>query len=156
MRKTFYVLALASIVLTFTAMASAQSSRKSVSVAEVTGTFNFYFTGKFKGSTNEIKIQALGKGRLKVAFDLVYPFIDAAGEMSANLGQLTTEAVIKGDTAIIENDEFGECRIKIKFVRPGQIKVTQETVNCGFGNKVTADGAYRKTSSRKPKFEDNP
>ena len=40
----------------------AQKNRKSVSGAEVTGTFRMNFSGKFKGSYNEIKIQALGRG----------------------------------------------------------------------------------------------
>lgn len=156
MRKTIYTLVLIAFVLAFSSMAAAQASRKSVSGAEVTGTFHSYFKGRFKGSANVIMIQALGKGRLKVAFDLVYPYLDNQGEMTANLGRLTAEATIKGDTAIVETSEFGECRIKIKFVRPGQIKVTQEAVDCGFGNRVTADGTYKKTSARKPKFEDNP
>jgi len=135
----------------------ADAQRKSVSGAEVTGTFNKYFTGKFKGSSNEIKIQALGKGKVKIAFDLVYPFIDGAGEMSANLGQVTVEANISGDTAIYSSDEFGPCKITIKFLRPGTIKVTQESDGggCGFGHNVTADGTYRKRSSKKPNFDDN-
>ena len=133
----------------------AQKNRKSVSGAEVTGTFRMNFSGKFKGSYNEIKIQALGRGRLKVSFELIYPYIDGYGEMTANMGEASGFAEIKGDVAEYNSSEFGDCRIKIKFVRPGVIDVEHETAagGCGFGMNVSAGGRYRKTSSAKPKFE---
>jgi hypothetical protein len=136
------------------AAVAGQASRKSVSGAEVTGTFHHAFTGKFKGSANEIKILALGKGKLKVSFDLLYPFIDGNGEKSANMGQLEGNAAIVGDTATLTSTEFGPCTITIKFVRPGTIKVTQEGDDsaCGFGHNVSADGTYKKVSGAKPKF----
>lgn len=40
--------------------AGAQAARSSVAASEVNGTFRSYFTGKYKGSFNEIKILALG------------------------------------------------------------------------------------------------
>jgi hypothetical protein len=64
-------------------------------------------------------------------------------------------AKISGDTAIYENNEFGPCKITIKFVKAGTIKVTQEgsDADCGFGHNVTAEGTYKKISSKKPKFD---
>jgi hypothetical protein len=35
----------------------------------------------------------------------------------------------------------------------GKLIVTQ-VGTCGFGNRVVADGTYKKTSSKKPKFEE--
>jgi hypothetical protein len=112
------------------------------------------FTGKFRGSSNEIKILALGGGRLRIAMELLYPYI-VNGELSANLGELDGEATIKGDTAVYSSTEFGECTITIKFAKPSTIKVSQEgtDADCGFGHNVMADGTYRKVSSKKPKFE---
>lgn len=134
----------------------AQTSRKSVSGAEVTGTFKMSFIGaKYKGLTNDLYIQALGKGKLKIMFDLIYPYTLNNGEVSVNMGSLSGEASIVGDTAIYESDEFGPCKITIKFVRSGQVKVTQDgqSFDCGFGHNVMAAGTYKKTSSAKPKFE---
>jgi hypothetical protein len=133
----------------------AQSSRKSVSGAEVTGTFDHAFTGKFKGSASEIRILALGKGKLKMAFDLIYPFVDGVGELEANSGQVDGVATIEADTAMFVSGDNGECRIKIKFVKPGFIKVDQlgDSSGCGFGLNVSADGTYKKVSSAKPKFD---
>jgi hypothetical protein len=148
--KTVFIV----LVLVLCSSAAASAQRKSVGGAEVTGTFNKYFAGKFKGSSSEIKIRALGKGKIRIAFDLVYPFVDGSGEMSANLGQLQGEADINGDTAVYSGDEFGPCKITIKFLRPGTIRVTQEDGNCGFGHNVTADGTYKKTNGKKPSFED--
>lgn len=148
------------VAITFTCLLAtgADAQRKSVSGAEVTGTFNKYFTGKFKGSSSEIKIRALGRGKLRIAFDLIYPYIDGTGELSANIGQIRGEAGIAGDTATFSIDEYGPCTITIKFERPGSIKVTQEgdSSGFGFGHNVTADGTYKKTSSARPRFDENP
>jgi hypothetical protein len=132
-----------------------QAPRKSVSGAEVTGTFRYQFTGKFKGNYNEIKILALGKGKLRVSFDLTYPFVDGTGQMEANVGQIDGDAGIQADIAMFTGGDSGECRIRLKFVRPGVIKVEQQgdSTGCGFGFNVSADGIYKKTSNTKPKFE---
>lgn len=136
------------------AVFSVSAQRKSVSASEVNGTFNMPFKGKFKGSSNEIKILALGGGKLKVQFNLIYPYIDGSGEMTANMGEAEGEAVIVGDTAVYSEEEFGKCRITIKFVKAGVISVSEESEGggCGFGHNVTSTGTYRKTSSAKPKF----
>ncbi|MCO5334508.1 MAG: hypothetical protein M9893_10970 [Pyrinomonadaceae bacterium] len=136
----------------FAADAAAQK-RASVSGPEVTGTFRMNFTGKFKGNSNEIQIQALGRGKLRIGMMLVYPYF-VGKEQTVNIGILDGEASITGDTAVYESDEFGECRIIITFVRPGTIKVEQQASDfaCGFGHNVTADGTYTKVSSAKPKF----
>jgi len=140
-------------------VAVGQSARDAVSGAEVTGTFRMNFQGKYKDLANELKIQALGRGKLRIAFDLVYPYTLRNGEITVNMGSLDDEASITGDTAIYESDEFSrsdKCVIKIKFVKPGVVKVEQSAADfaCGFGHNVTADGTYRKVSGKKPKFDD--
>ena len=155
MRKLICAIAMSIICSTaLAAGAFAQRSRVSVPASEVNGTFRMNFTGKFKGSSNEIKIWALGRGKLRIAMDLLYPYV-VNGELSANIGELDGQALIKGDTAVYESSEAGKCRITIKFVRPGTIKVTQEgaDADCGFGHNVTSYGTYRKVSSKKPKFD---
>lgn len=132
-----------------------QTSRSAVSGAEATGTFRSYFSGKARGSYDEIKIQALGKGKLKVSFDLLYPFTMANGEIMPNLGNAQGEATISGDTAVYTGGaDLPNCKITIKFVKPGTIQVKQSgtDANCGFGVNVTADGNYKKFSNAKPKF----
>jgi len=157
MRKVVY---LAVLALVFTGLfrsdAAAQKSRKAVSASEATGTFRMEFTGKYKGTYNEIRLLPLGKGKIKMAFDLVYPFIDGAGEMSANIGQAEGIGTIDADVAVYENNEYGECRIVLKFIRPGVIKVSSDDGDfaCGFGHNVSAAGTYKRTSKMKPKFED--
>lgn len=130
----------------------AQTSRKSVSGAEVTGTFRYNFPGRYKGTSNVIKIIALGGGKLKMGFDLLYPYTMADGGVMVNTGTDYGTADIVGDTAIFTSDETPECRIQIKFVRPGAIKVTHKTPvsSCGYGMNVWANGTYRKISGKKP------
>ena len=148
--------ALCVLVLTFVSIgANAQKGRASVSAAEVTGTFQMNFTGRFRKSTNDIKIASIGRGKIRVAMDLIYPYRLPNGDDMANTGQLDETFTIKGDTATYESQKFSPCVITIRFVRAGTIKVTQNGLDsdCGFGHNVSADGTYRKTSSRKPKFE---
>ncbi|CAN5425811.1 hypothetical protein BH10ACI2_BH10ACI2_12550 [soil metagenome] len=141
-------------MMQFCSFAVAQTSRASVSAAEVNGTFRYNFTGKFKGTSNEIKILALGGGKLHVAMELLYPYI-VKGELSANIGELDGEAQIKGDTAVYSSAESGKCTITIKFVTLGTIKVSQEGSDsgCGFGHNVSSDGTFKKISGAKPKFD---
>lgn len=133
---------------------TAQSDRQSVPSSEVNGTFQHKFTGKFKGSASEIKILALGNNRLRMAFDLTYPYIDGTGGLMANVGQIEGEAKIEGDKAVFSRHEFGKCEIAVVFVRPGTIKVSEESesAGCGFGHNVRADGIYKRISKLKPKF----
>ncbi len=156
MRKQVFCLVFAlAVMMTVAAVAVAQTSRKSVSAAEVNGTFKMNFNGKFRKFSNEIKILALGGGKIRVAMDLVYPYTVRNGEQSVNMGSLDSEALIAGDTAIYDSDEFGACKITIKFIRPGTTKVTQygSDSNCGFGHNVFATGTYTKISSKTPTFE---
>ncbi len=158
MKKTIlFILCVLAVTGIGAAVTKGQNGRKSVSGTEVTGTFRHSFTGRFKSSSSDIKIQALGKGRLHIAMDLVYPYRTPKGELSANMGELDGKASIMGDTAIYESKEFGTCKITIKFVRPGTIKVSQSgsDFDCGFGHNVMSDGTYRKVSSKKPNFSKN-
>lgn len=141
-------------LMTTAALVAAQKPRASVPASEVNGTFKSYYKGKFKSESNDLKIWALGGGKLHIAFDLLYPFV-VTGELSANMGFLDDIVPIKGDTAVYESTEFGTCKITIKFVKPGTVKVTQEgsDADCGFGHNVFAWGTYKKVSSKKPKFD---
>ncbi|HTH50871.1 MAG TPA: hypothetical protein VL501_03000 [Pyrinomonadaceae bacterium] len=144
------------LLLTFAGfVVSAQTGRKSVPASEVNGTFEMKFTGRFKGNSNEVRIYALGGGKLHVAMLLTFPYTMGNGELMANVGELNEVFEIHGDEAsFISNDN--QCSLTIKFLRPGTIKVGQQgsDVDCGFGNRVSATGTYHKTSSKKPKFDD--
>ena len=134
---------------------SAQSTRASVSASEVNGTFRMNFRGKFKDLSNEVKLLALGRGKLRFAMELIYPYSLPGGEVTVNMGELDGEAAISGDTAVFSSDEFGDCKITFKFVKPGTLKISQEGTDsgCGFGHNVMSGGTYIKVNSRKPKFE---
>lgn len=132
----------------------ADAQRKSVSAAEVTGTFRMNFTGKFRKFANEAKIQALGGGKIRFALDLVYPFSMQNGEPMVNMGGLDAEAAIKGDKARYVS-EGGKCEIVFHFVKRGELRIEQTGSDgaCGFGHNVFATGTYSKTSGRRPNFE---
>ena len=135
------------------------AQRKGVTGAEVTGTFRSYFKGKYRRSYNEILIQALGRNKLRIKMDLVYPYT-VNGEYMVHMGEADGHAVITGDTAVFTPDYSREaneeCKITLKFAKPGTLIVwTEHNLGCGFGFNVEADGTYRKTSSAKPKFRND-
>ena len=104
--------ALLAIILTVSD--SAAQKRNAVGGKEVTGTFQDCFSEEY---CNEIKIQALGKNRLRVSFEGYYPWANGEG---ANIGFVTGEARIDADTAVFSSTEFEEeCRIIIRFKKPG-------------------------------------
>lgn len=146
------IIGLIFIGLFFVSCGSVFAQGRVVSGAEATGSFRSYFKGIYKGSYNEIKILPLGNGKLKIAFSLLYPHQDGTGDLTANTGEASGIAKIDGDTAVYESDEYGVCKITIKFVKLGLIKVSQEGGDCGFGFNVTADGNYKRASAKKPKF----
>ena len=132
------------------------AQRKTVRAAEVTGTFRSYFKGKFRDFYNEIQVQSLGRNKLRVEMELVYPFV-LNRERMVHTGTATGEAVITGDTAVFVPDYSVEanetCKITLRFAKPGTLIVsTEDNLGCGFGFNVEADGTYRKSSSAKPKF----
>jgi hypothetical protein len=128
-----------SVFFALTALAIAGG--QAVTAAEANGT---YRDGK-----SEIKILALGHGKLKVQLALVY---EHGGQ--ANTGDASGEAKIENDVAVFVPDTGGDCKITMTFLSGGKLKVEQQGDECGFGLNVRADGTYQKISSRKPKFDD--
>jgi hypothetical protein len=136
------------MILAFSANTFAQ--RKTVSAAEATGTFKL--TGDANRSS-ELKIQALGRGNLKVEFFTALK-IGPNSETRGNTANGSGIAIINGDTATFTPDdqEPDQCNLTIKFVKLGQIKVTQEGT-CGFiSETISTAGIYKRTSAAKPKF----
>ncbi|HEX5489957.1 MAG TPA: hypothetical protein VFX07_01735 [Candidatus Udaeobacter sp.] len=118
------------------------NTQKSVTAAQVNGTW--------KTETGELKILALGKQRLQVEFFGVYEYKTPHGPM-ANEGEGSGIAKIEGDTAIFKPEGAEEeCQITLKFT--GTKLVVTQTGICGFGHNVSAEGTYKKISSKKPKF----
>lgn len=122
-------------------------TRKAVGGAAVTGSFR-------DESGSEFSISALGKGKLRVAFSGVYNYKMRNGKAMANLGEARGEADITGDTVIFMPEDTEEkCRITMKFLAGGRLKVRQQGSDseCGFGANVSADGNYKKISGAKLK-----
>jgi hypothetical protein len=144
--RTFFVLPLALLVCAFSAP-NATAGERSVTAAEATGTYR-----DAKGGS-EIRILALGHGKLKVQLALIYEYQSAEGTM-ANLGDASGEATIENDIAVFVPEKAGDCKITMTFLPNGKLKVEQQGEECGFGHNVRAGGTFRKISDRKPKFDD--
>jgi len=159
MRLQRFILILLLLILPGNLAPEIFAQREAVNGAEVTGTFRSYFKGKYRRSYNEILIQALGRNKIRIKMDLVYPYT-VNGEYMVHMGSADGHAVITGDTAIFTPDYSREvneeCKITLKFTKPGTLVVsTEHNLGCGFGFNVEADGTYRKTSSAKPKFRND-
>ena len=84
-------------------------------------------------------------------FSGVYEYKSPQGP-SANIGEGSGFATIDGDTAMFKPEGAEEeCQITLKFT--GSKLVVTQTGICGFGHNVSAEGTYKKVSSKKPKFE---
>ena len=84
-------------------------------------------------------------------FSGVYEYKSPQGP-SANIGEGSGFATIDGDTAMFKPEGAKEeCQIRLKFT--GSKLVVTQTGICGFGHNVSAEGTYKKVSSKKPKFE---
>ena len=142
--KLFRILAACLCLVSWFCIARAEPpAAKDVTAAQVNGTWTC--------RSNTLKIWALGKGKLRVAFDGIYAYESTQGPM-ANLGEGSGTATISGDTAIFRPEGAeDECKITMKF-SGGKLIVTQVGM-CGFGHHVFADGTYKKTSGKKPNFE---
>lgn len=115
-----------------------------VTAAQVNGTWSY--------RQNEFKILALGQQKLQIEFSGAWEHKTGNGELTANTGEGSGTAKIEGDTAIFKPEGAeDECKITLKFTG-GKLVVTQEGM-CGFGFNVRADGTYKRTSSKKPKFD---
>ncbi len=129
----------------------AAQRRTAVSAAEVTGTFS-----NGGRNANQLRIAALGRGRLRVQFSLIYAWRMDNGEWMANTGEPGGVALIEGDTATLDLSEAERaCQLKITFVKPGTVEVDEVGECAGLvgGLNVSAFGTYQKKSSAKPKFE---
>lgn len=131
------------------AVAGLAAPQTIVTAAQVNGTWR-----RKDGST--LKVLALGKQRLRVAFDGVYAYLGPDGTPTANVGSGDGIAFIEGDTATFNpmGDADPECLITLRFTG-GRLLVAQEGL-CGFGRGVTAEGVYRRVNAAKPKFDPRP
>lgn len=120
---------------------------RSVTAAEANGTYRDI------ESKSEIKILALGHGKLKVQLSLVYEYKSPSGP-TANVGDALGEATIENDVAVFVPEGAVDCKITMTFLPKGRLKVEQRGEECGFGHNVRANGTFRKIDKRKPKFDD--
>ncbi len=120
-----------------------------VTAAQVNGTWR-----RKDGST--LKVLALGKQRLRVAFEGIYAYPGPDGLPTANTGTCDSIAFIEGDMATFNpmGEDEPECLITMRFTG-GRLLVAQEGI-CGFGSGVTSEGVYRRVSTARPKFDHVP
>jgi hypothetical protein len=120
------------------------TEKRVVTAAQANGVYRLY--------KNEFRILALGKNRLKVQFDGIYPT-----PKSFNMGYAAGEAIIDGNIATFKPTDYERCEITLIFL-PGKLKVMQDgsDAECGFGHNVYATGTYTKIRGGKPKFESPP
>ncbi len=107
-----------------------------------TGTYE-YDNGNDGDGT--VKVKQISADKIKVSVFVI------GGPPSHNMGEFMKELKIKNGVAVYKS---GDCTIKFTF-NSTAVKVTQTGFECGFGNGVSANGYYKKTSSKVPKMEDS-
>ena len=106
------------------------------------GTYEYYNGNDVDGT---VTVQKISADKIKVSVFVI------GGPPSHNMGEFMKELKIKNGVAIYKS---GDCQIKFTF-NSKAVKVTQTGFECGFGNGVSADGYYKKTSSKVPKMDES-
>jgi hypothetical protein len=104
------------------------------------------YTYKDSASHKELHLAYVGKGKLKVSFNLAYTGKPPATGVGAG------DATVAGDVATYAK---GACSIAMRFEPGNRLSVTQtgSDADCGFGSHVTADGEYSKARGGNPSVE---
>ena len=115
----------------------------------VTGT---YRSGSGDSLINEVRVQELAGKRIE--FELWASGAFSCVDMGSHLGGASGRVLLTGQDAVWETQSFGErCRLRFSFGLD-ELTVIQEgePQDCGFGQRVYADGTYRRTSRQPPHF----
>lgn len=113
----------------------------------VTGTWAF----RERGVRNEIRVEEIGRRRIRVMFMGNREYRDASGErMADSSGTGALEVPLERGRAEIRLDEYPECRITLAF--DGETLTVEQENDCGFARRVTATGSYRRISAEVPDF----
>lgn len=78
-------------------------------------------------------------------------WVSANNPENIHNGEIQAIVKLEKGVAVFES---GDCRLKMEFL-PTSVRIWQsdEVGDCGFGANVTAAGTYRKSDSKKPKFD---
>lgn len=105
-----------------------------------TGTYEYDHGDNGDGT---VKVQKISSEKILVSIFVI------GGPPSHNMGEFKKELKIKNGVASYKS---GDCGIKFTF-NTKAVKVIQTGFDCGFGNGVSANGYYKKTSSKVPKMD---
>lgn len=110
--------------------------------------------GTYRNGSSEIQIENVDGHTVNVLFDLVYAFQGGLGP-SANIGMVSGEASLEGDSATYTSHEYGPCTIRMTFIPGNKMNVEQDNLDfeCGFGHNVSARGTYERVSRAKPSMK---
>jgi hypothetical protein len=113
--------------------------------ALITGTYGFELP-KMEGSGT---LKILAKDGNKFRYSLLVTGRAPAHNMAIMDGEGT---MTDGSTAILENTEFGKCRIELRFKGDTVVVKTLEgdPASCGFGNGAMADGTFTREDDLDP------
>jgi hypothetical protein len=125
--------------------ATGASQVKPATPAKVTG----HYSTRSRETPNSMEVQQLAGGKIK--FHILALWVSAYNRDNVHNGEAQGIVDLKGNWAIYEAEH---CKITIRFTRTSAIvKQLYEIGDCDFGANVTATGTYRRTDSRKPKFD---
>jgi hypothetical protein len=129
-----------------TAASCAVQAQSSPQAAAKSVTGHYRFTKEeFR---NRLDVQQLAGGKIK--FYLLALWVSYNNPQNIHNGELQGVVAVEKGVAIYDQDD---CKLKFEFLS-NRVRVTQlNETGCGFGANVNAAGSYRKTDSKKPKFD---
>jgi hypothetical protein len=130
-----------SVLVLFGSILFLSSSFQSKSdVFNPTGTYEYDHGDNGDGT---VKVQKISSDKILISIFVI------GGPPSHNMGEFNKELKIKNGVASYKS---GDCGIKFTF-NSKAVKVIQTGFDCGFGNGVSANGYYKKISSKVPEMD---
>jgi hypothetical protein len=115
----------------------------------LTGTYLY----KGKGRKSEIKVLQTRKDEIKVSFEGIYQYEIPGGHLNTRTGGFEPETIKLEKGRAVWTPEEG-CLVTLTFSSGNRLKALQSASGCELPWGVTADGVYRKISSKEPYFPD--
>ena len=109
--------------------------------------------GVYSWNSKETEAQGVVYVYPETSSTILFFMYQNAGAPSYNSGQIGGRIEISTGTGVFNDANFPDCQFKFSFVEDKLIVETvEDKYDCPFGNRVSADGEFKRESSVTPEY----